>query len=87
MQSTLFHERKQEKESVDNYAQAWRLLFHKAYPGAQQGSTEAMSMGKSVLVSQFASGLRQGIKAKVAGNDGDFDALVEEAKVRDLMVS
>ena len=49
---SLFHERKQgEKESVDSYAQALKVLFHKAYPNTQRGSPEAESMGKAVLAS------------------------------------
>ena len=90
VQSSLFHERKQkEKESVDSYAQTIRELFHKAYPSAVRGSPEAESMGKSVLASQFASGLLPEIKVKVAGSEGDFETLLvkarfEEAKLRDL---
>ena len=90
VQISLFHDRKQrEKESVDSYAQDLRVLFYKAYPRADQGSPEAESMGKAVLASQFAAGLLQQIKSKVAGGEGDFDALLakarfEEAKIRDL---
>ena len=70
IQSSLFHERKQgEKESVDSYAQALKVLFHKACPNTQRGSPEAESMGKAVLASQFAAGLIPEIKAKVAGNE------------------
>ena len=84
VQSSLFYERKQGvKESV--------VLFRKAYPNTQRGSPEAESMGKAVLASQFAAGLIPEIKAKVAGNEGDLDALLararfEEAKLRDLAV-
>ena len=93
VQSSLFHDQKQkEKESVDSYAQALRVLFYKAYPSAQRGSAEAEDMGKAVLSSQFVSGLLPEIKSKVAGSEGDFDALLakawlEEAKLRDLMLS
>ncbi len=91
VQSSLFHGRRQgERESVDSYAQALRMLFHKDYPNAQRGSLEAESMGKAVLASQFSAGLIPEIKAKVAGNKGDFDVLLvkarfEEAKLRDLV--
>ena len=49
-------------------------------------------MGKVVLSSQFVSGLLPEIKSKVAGSEGDFDALLakarlEETKLRDLMLS
>ena len=92
VQCSLFHERRQKDgESVDSYAQALRVLFHKAYPSAQRGSPEAESMGKAVLASQFASGLLPELRAKVAGVEGDFDTLLakarfEEAKFRDLAV-
>ena len=38
VQSSLFHERKQGEESVDSYAQALKVLFHKAYPNTQRGT-------------------------------------------------
>ena len=48
-------------------------------------------MGKAVLASQFAAGLLPEIKAKVAGSEGDLDALLskarfEEAKLQELAV-
>ncbi len=48
-------------------------------------------MGKAVLASQFASRMIPEIRAKVAGTEGDFEALLakarfEEAKLRDLGV-
>ena len=74
---------------MDNYAQSLRGLFHKAYPSALRGSIEAESMGRAVLASQFVSGLRPEIKAKIAGTEGSMDALLtkarfEGAKIRDL---
>lgn len=90
VQTSHFHDRKHgERESVDSYAQALRGLFQKAYPTGQRGSPEAESMGKAVLASQFVAGLVPGIKAKVAGSEGDIEALLakarfEEAKLRDL---
>ena len=93
VQSSLFHDRKQkEKESVDSYAQALWVLFYKAFPSAQRGSAEAEDMGKAVLSSQFVLGLLPEIKSKVAGSEGDFDALLaktrlEGAKLRDLILS
>ncbi len=77
---------------MDSYAQALRTLFHKTYPNAHRGSPEAESVGKAVLASQFSAGLIPEIKAKVAGNEGDFDTLLvkvrfEEAKLRDLAVN
>ena len=86
VQTSLFHERRQSKrETEDSYAQGLRGLFHKAYPSA----VEAESMGRAVLASQFVSGLRPEIKAKIAGTEGSMDALLtkarfEEAKIRDL---
>ena len=64
-------------------------MFRKAYPSASRGSQEAEEMGKAVLASQFVTGLREDIKAKLARCDGDLDQLLikarfEEAKIRDL---
>lgn len=90
MQSSLFHERKQgPKESVDDYAQDLRRLFYRAYPKAQQGSSEAEEMGRSVLSSQFVAGLLPEIKRKVAGVEGNVEQLLtrarfEEAKLKEL---
>ena len=90
VQSSQFHERKQKpQESVDDYAQDLRQLFHKAYPMVQRGSREAEEMGRAVLSNQFISGLRPELKTKVAGTDGDFDVLLtktrfDEAKRRDI---
>ena len=36
-------------------------------------------MGRTVLSSQFISGLRADIKAKVAGVEGDFEELLVKA--------
>ncbi len=90
VQSSLFHDRKQgPKETVDSYAQSLRALFYRAYPHTTQGSSEAETMGQSVLTYQFVAGLRPEIKAKVVGSDGDFEELLvkarfQEAKIRDL---
>ena len=89
--SSQFHERKQKpQESVDDYAQDLRRLFHKAYPTAQRGSRETEEMGQSVLSNQFVSGLKPELKTKVAGMEGNFEQLLvkarfEEAKRRDIM--
>ena len=69
-----------------------RVLFHKAYLSAQRGSAGAEDTGKAVLSSRFVLGLLLEIKAKVAGSEGDFDALLakaqlEEANFCDLMLS
>ena len=59
VQTSLFHDQKQgDQESVDNYAQALKACFYKAYPQFHQGSDIAESMGRSVLVSQFEAGLK-----------------------------
>lgn len=85
VQSSLFHDRKQKQgEPVDNYAQELRRLFQKAYPMAQRGSQEAESMGRSVLAYQFVAGLRTELKCKVAGMDGDFEALVLKARFEEV---
>ena len=89
-QSSLFHDRKQKSnESVDAYAQELRTLFYCAYPQAQQGTQETEQMARTMLANQFAVGLRQEIKVKVAGVEGTFEQLLakakfEEAKLRDI---
>ena len=56
VQSSIFHERKQRAtESVDDYAQDLRKLFHCAYSSSLDGG-EAEEMGKSVLAYQFVVG-------------------------------
>ena len=57
VQSSLFHKRKQRTnppETVDNYAQELRKLFHCAYTMATQ---EQDRMGEDVLAYQFVAGL------------------------------
>ena len=75
---------------MDDYAQDLRRLFNRAYPSAQQGTSEVESMGRSVLAYQFVAGLRSDIKIKVAGTEGNFEQLLmkarfEEVKIRDLI--
>ena len=89
VQSSLFHDRKQTNETVDEYAQDVRRLFYQAYPRAQQGTQETEAMGRSVLAYQFVAGLKPNLKSKLAGVEGTFDQLLvkarfEEAKLRDL---
>ena len=92
VQSSLFHDRKQQAgDSVDAYAQTLKH-FYKAYPRARQESRETESMGKSVLEYQFVSGLQSELKTKLAGRDGEFEQLLvrarfKEAKNRDLRTS
>ncbi len=55
------------------------------------GHSSRRRLGRSVLASQFSAGSLPEIKVKVAGSEGDMDALLakarlEEAKVRDLAV-
>ena len=81
VQTSLSHERKQKpREMVDVYAQNLRQLFLKAYPSAHQGSRESEEMGKSVLSSQFVSGLRPDLNSKIAGMEGDMDSLLIKAR-------
>ena len=90
--TSLFHERKQgEGESVDQYAQALRRLHQKAYPESLQGSEDAERMGRTLLASQFVSGLKPAIKRSVTGSEqpNDIELLLtkarfEEAKLREL---
>ena len=89
----LFHDRVQgEKESVDEFAQALRKLFNKAYSTVVRGEPEANSMGQTVLANQFISGLRSDLKSEVVGTDGNLEQLLvkarfEEAKKRELAAS
>lgn len=90
IQTQLFHGRVQgAKESVDEFAQALRKLFSKAYSTVLRGGPEANSMGQVVLANQFISGLRSDLKAKVVGKEGNLEQLLvkarfEEAKKREL---
>ena len=84
-QTNVFHERKQgQKESVDKYPQDLWQLFFRAYPSSRQGSQEAEDMGQSVLACQFVAGLRQEIKEKVVGIEGNFDALLTKARFKEV---
>ena len=59
VQSSLFHDRKQKSnESVDAYAQELHTLFYRAYPQVQQGTQETEQIAYTMLVNQFAVGLR-----------------------------
>lgn len=90
IQTQLFHDRQQGvKESVDDYAQALRKLFKKAYAGVLRGEPETDSMGRTVLANQFISGLRSELKSKVVGSEGNLEQLLlkarfEEANRREL---
>ena len=80
VQSSIFHERKQRtNESVDEYAQDLRKLFHRAYSNAQSGG-EAEAMGRSVLSNQFVAGLVDKLKAKMVGRAGTFEELLAQAR-------
>ena len=90
IQSQNFHDRHQKgKESVDEFAQELKKLFHKAYSNLTRGGIEAEAMSQSVLANQFVSGLKPELKSKVVGFEGSFEQLLvkarfEEAKLRDL---
>lgn len=80
IQTQLFHDRHQgPKESVDDYAQALKKLFARAYTGATRGTPEAEALGQTVLVNQFVSGLRQDLKTRVVGTEGTLDQLLQKA--------
>ena len=90
--TSLFHERKQKPgESVDQYAQELQRLHQKAYPESLRGSEDAEQIGKTLLASQFLTGLRPEIKKNVTGSEqfGEIDKLLakarfEEAKLLEL---
>ena len=73
---------KETKESVDDYTQALRKLFKKAYSTVLRGEPEADSMGRTVLANQFVSGLQMELKSKVVGTEGKPGATSSEGKVR-----
>ena len=63
IQSQLFHDRQQKpKETVDEYAEALKKLFVKAYSSLARGGQEVETMGQSVLANQFVAGLRSELK-------------------------
>ena len=90
IQSQLFHDRQQKpKETVDEYAEALKKLFVKAYSNLARGGQEAEVMGQSVLANQFVAGLRPELKAKVVGSESNMEQLLmkarfEEAKRKEL---
>ena len=92
IQTQMFRDRQQgPKESVDDYTQALRKLFSKAYSSMLRGP-ESNTMSQTVLANQFISGLRPDLKAKVVGTEGKLEQLVmkarfEEAKKRELSTS
>ena len=66
IQSQNFHDCHQKvKESVNEFAQELKKLFHKAYSNLSRGGieAEAMGMGHSVHANQFVSGLQLLVKA------------------------
>ena len=74
IQSQCFHDHHQTaKESVDEFAQVLKKLFHKAYSNLTRGGSEAEAMGQSVLANQFVSGLQPELKSKVVGFEGSFE--------------
>ena len=89
VQSSLFHDRTQTNETIDEYAHDVRHLFYLACPRAQQGTLEIEAMGHSVLAYLFVAGLKLYLKSKQAGVVGTFNQLLvkasfEEAKLWDL---
>jgi len=93
VQSSLFRDHRQKpNETVDVYAQELRTLLYRAYPQVQQEQKETEEMACTMLANQFAAGLKQEIKVKVAGVEGSFEKLLsiakfEEAKLRDIIHS
>ena len=86
VQSSIFHEwRQHANETVDDYAQDLRRLFHRAYSSAHSGG-EAKAMGKSVLAYQFIAGLVDRLKAKMVGRNGTFEELLVQARFEEARV-
>ena len=81
IQSQLFHDRQQKpKETVDEYAEALKKLFVKAYSSLARGGQEAETMGQSVLANQFVAGLRSELKVEVVGSEGNMEQLLMKAR-------
>ena len=58
VQTQLFHNRHQgEKESVEQFVQALRKLFNRAYAQATREGPQAEKMGQTLLANQFVAGL------------------------------
>ena len=87
VQSSLFHDRKQTNETVDEYAQDVRCLFYLAYPWAQQGTQETENLARTVLAYQFVAGLKPNLKSKLAGVEGTFDQLLVKARFEETKAS
>ena len=82
--SSIFHDRRQRAtESLDEYAQDLRKLFHRAYSGLQVGG-EAEKMGKSLLSSQFIAGLSDKLKTKMVGRAGVFEEPLAQAHFEEV---
>ena len=81
IQSQLFHNRQQKpKETVDEYAEALKKLFVKAYSSLARRGQEAETMGQSVLANQFVAGLRSELKVEVVGSEGNMEQLLMKAR-------
>ena len=77
VQTSKFHEQKQQSdETVDNFAQDLKKLFHKAYPCSTHARQE---MGQTVLLNQFVAGLVPELKNKVTGLEGSLEKLITRA--------
>jgi len=63
VQSSLFHDRKQTNETVDEYAQDVRHLFYLAHLQTQQGTQETEDLAHTVLAYQFVAGLKPNLKS------------------------
>ena len=81
LQTQLFYDQQQgARETVDEYAQALKKSFTKAYPRSSRGGPEAEVMGQTVLANQFVSGLCSELKSKVVGIDGGLEQLLLKAR-------
>ena len=57
----------------------------RVYGVVLHGEPESDAVGRTVLANQFVSGLRNDLKSKVVGTEGNFvKARFEEAKKREL---
>ena len=87
IQAQIFHNRQQGAgETVDQFAQELRKLFHLVYAGAACEGPKAERMGQTLLTNQFVAGLRSELKRKLIGVDGGLEELIlfKEAKSIEL---
>ena len=65
---------------MDEYAEALKKLFVKAYSSLAREGHEAKTMGQLVLAYQFVTRLRSELKIKVVGSEENMKQLLMKAR-------